>query len=319
VYLKLCLAGAFTAALCFAQARGQIGQFSAKIALEDGTNLPRQPLVSVRPGMSTACKVRQIFGNGTVIYSAWALDDELRTTDACAVEIRLDGYRTKQATLHDGETVVLKRQGDSEGVATPASSVSAPKGAAKAYGKGVEALRKGNFAEAEQSFQSAISQYPDYAQAYSDLGEALEKQKKMPEAQAAFEKAVALSPKYLKPYAQLARLAISQQRFQDAVEITGRAVKLGALEFPSVYYYRALAYRQLRQLPEAEDSVKQAIELDTDQQMPKSLFLLGLIMEEKGQRDAAIQAYDKYVHLSPKPPDADDVTARITRLKSAGS
>ncbi len=96
-------------------------------------------------------------------------------------------------------------------------------------------------------------------------------------------------------------------------------MKLGALEFPSVYYYRALAFRQLHNLPEAEDAVKQAIELDTDQQMPKAMFLLGLIMEEKGQRDAAIQAYDKYVHLSPKPPACGRCHCPIMRLKSAGS
>ena len=52
--------------------------------------------------------------------------------------------------------------------------------------------------------------------------------------------------------------------------------------------------------------------------MPKAMFLLGLIMEEKGQRDAAIQAYDKYVHLSPNLPGCGrrrcpDHTAEISR------
>ena len=295
----------------------QVGQFRAKIVLEDGTPLPHDPLVMNIPGTTRGCKIHQIFGNGTVIYSAWTYDPTV-TTDECTVEIRVEGLRTKRATLHDGAVIVLKRLGESEGVAVPASSLQAPKGAVKVYGKGVEALRQGKWAEAAESFQKAVELYPDYAQAYSDLGEALEKHSKAQEALAAYEKALALSPKYLKPYAQLARLAISQRRLQDAIDITQRAMKLNPLEFPSIYYYQALAKYELHDYGAAEESVKQAIELDTDKQMPRALYLLGLVLEQKGDRKAAVEAFEKYIAQSPKPGDAEDVKTRIARLK-AGS
>ena len=305
------------AVMCFGQGeRSQIGSYHAKIVLEDGTELPRQPIIMVRPQMHNGCRINQVFGNGTVMYSAWSNQPEL-PSDECIVEIRLEGLRTKVATLRDGAVVTLKRVGESEGVVSPASSLNAPKPAAKAYSKGVEALRKGKWDEAQKQFEQAVTIYPEYAQAYSDLGEALEKQQKPAEAQAAFQKALELSPKYLKPYAQLARLAISQNRLQDALQITDRAVKLNATEFPSIYYYQALAHFQMHQLQPAEDSLKQAIELDVDHQMPKAYYMLGLVLEQKGDKPGSIRAFEEYVAQSPKPPDADAVKDRIARMKAA--
>ena len=307
------------AALAFAQRgmneHGQVSQFQARIAVEDGTPLPHEPMVFVRNGMTIGCKVQQIFGNGTVIYTAWAFESN-KTSDECPVQIRLDGFRTLTTTLHDNATVTLKRLGENEGVVTPASSISAPKNAAKAYAKGAEALRKGNFAEAEKQFQSAVSEYPEYAQAYSDLGEALEKQKKFPEAQAAYDKALALSPKYLKPYAQLARLELARNGVDRALEITDRAVKLSPIDMPSIYYYRALALRQKGQLPEAEAAIKQAIEGDADRQLPRASYLLGLILEAKGDHKGAAEAFEFYSKWTPKPADAEEAAARAAKLKS---
>ncbi len=307
-----------TVLICSAQAptfsHGQIGTFTAKVVLEDGTPLPHEPLVTIRTNMGGGCKIHQIFGNGTIIYSAWTFETTT-TTDECPVEIRLEGFRMKIVTLRDAEVIALKRLGESEGVVAPASSSSAPRSAAKAYAKGVEALRKGRFAEAEKQLQNAVSLYPDYAAAYSDLGEALEKQKKFPDAQAAYEKALTLSPKYLKPYAQLARLEISRNAMDRALDITDRALKLNPIDMPSIYYYRALALWSLRKLDEAEQNVNQAIENDVDKQLPRAPYLLGLILEQKGDRDGAAQAFTIYAHWKPAQPDAGEAAARAARLK----
>lgn len=302
--------------VCFGQlGKSQIGTFHAKIVLEDGTELPRTPIIMIHPQMHGGCKINQVFGNGTLMYSAWSDQPDV-TSDECTVEIRLEGLRTKIATLRDGSVVTLKRVGLSEGVVSPVSSLNAPKPAAKAYSKGVEALRHGKWDEAQKDFEQSIKLYPEYAQAYSDLGEVLEKQQKPVEAQAAFQKALELSPTYLKPYAQLARLAISQNRLQDALQITDRALKLNPVEFPSIYYYQALAHYQMHQLQPAEDSLKQAIQLDVDHQMPKAYYMMGLVLEQKGDKPGAIHAFESYVEQSPKPNDADAVKDRIARMKA---
>jgi Flp pilus assembly protein TadD len=317
-YKTSAIAAAFVAAAAIATGQGRstgpVARWTAKIVLEDGTPLPADPLIALERSGTGDCKIHTVFGNGTVIYSAWMYTG-LETTDACPVQIRLEGYRTAHVVLHDGQTVVLKRVGESEGSITSLAAVKAPDAAKKAYNKGAAALRKGNWAAAQQSFEEAVGIYPEYDQAWSDLGEALEHQSKPDEARTAYGKALAASPKYLKPYAQLARLSIGQARYQEALDITARAMALNPLEFPSIYYYDALAHFQLQQTEAAEKSVKRAIELDVDHQMPRALYLLGLILEQKGDRAAALESMRAYAGLSPKPPDVEQVKQHISKLE----
>ena len=288
----------------------------AKIVLEDGTPLPTLPLIRVIPGQIGGCRIQDTFGNGTVLYTAWT-DDPTTTSDQCVIEIRLEGFRTKRTTLRDGAVVVLKRVGESEGSTVPASSLNAPAAAKKEFEQGAKALRTGNWTDAQQHLERATGIYPEYAQAHSDLGEALERQSKTAEARAAYERALAISPKYLKPYAQLARLAIGESRFSDAVAITEQAMQLNPLEFPSIYFYNAQAHFELHEPEAAEKSARQAVELDVDRQVPRSLYLLGLILEQKGELKDAIEQYRTYVGVSPKPADAAEVKRRIAALRQA--
>lgn len=305
-----------TAGIAAAQGRstGPIARWNAKIVLEDGTPLPADPLIALDRSGTGDCRILTVFGNGNVIYSAW-LYTGLNTTDACPVQIRLKGYRTTHAVLHDGAVIVLKRMGESEGSMTSITSIKAPAPAKKAYAKGIAAVRKGNWLAAQQDLEEAVAIYPEYDQAWSDLGEVLEHQSKPEEARTAYGKALAISPKYLRPYAQLARLAISQSRYAEAAEITGRAMPLNPLEFPSIYYYDALARFDLQQADAAEKSVKRAIELDVDHQMPRALYLLGLILEQKGDRAAALVAMRAYAGLSPAPSDVGQAKEHIAKLE----
>ena len=286
----------------------------ARIALEDGTPLPTLPLIRVIPGQLGGCRIHDTFGNGTVLYSSWT-DDETTRTDQCLIEIRLEGFRMKRVTLRDGAVVVLKRLGESEGSTVPASSLNAPPGARKEFEQGAKALRNGDWRNAQQHLEQAIAIYGEYAQAYADLGEALERQSKTAEARAAYERALAISPKYLRPYAQLARLAIGESRFSDAVAITEQAMQLNPLEFPSIYFYNAQAHFELHDSEAAEKSARQAVEQDVDRQVPRSLYLLGLILEQKGEKKDAIAQYRAYVGVSPKPADAAEVKRRIAALR----
>jgi tetratricopeptide (TPR) repeat protein len=306
--------GAMLTAFTAGAFQGRTSSWRATIVLEDGTSLAHFPLITVIPGQFGGCRIHEKFGNGTVLYTAWT-DDSTTTTDECSVEIRLEGYRTKRATLRDGAVVVLKRTGESEGSMVSASSLNIPPAARKEYEQGVRALNGGAWADARQHLEQAVAIYPDYAQAYSDLGEAWERQADAPQAKASYEKALAISPKYLKPYAQLAKLAIDESRFDDAVAITEQAMRMNPVDFPSIYYYNAQAHFERREFDVAEQSARRAVELDTDRQVPRSLYLLGLILEQKGDRKGAIDQWRTYVGLSPKPADAAEVKRRISVLR----
>jgi tetratricopeptide (TPR) repeat protein len=213
---------------------------------------------------------------------------------------------------------VLKRMGLHEGSTVSATALNAPEPAKKAYGKGVNAMNDEKWPVAQKNFEKAVEIDPDYAQAWSDLGEVLQKQSKPTEARAAWEKAVQADPKYIKPYIQLTALDLAEKRSEDAVEIGGKAVAMNPLEFPQLYFYYAAANYNLKHLDVAETSARRATELDNAHEIPRAELLLGSILVAKGDRAGGLQHFRKYLEIVPKAPDADQVKRAIAQLEAPG-
>jgi Flp pilus assembly protein TadD len=329
--MGVCALAAAAAALA---QRGISQEHTAKIVLEDGTPLPTTPeiipalnpkAVASNRAAAAICQF-DVFANGTVQYVVHPQTDtfckgleclDAQPTDACPVRIRLAGYRTAEVTLHQGAVIVLKRLGDNEGTTISVTVLNAPKDARKAYENGVADMGRKKWDAAQKEFERAVAAYPQYAPAWSDLGETLVQESKPQEARAAWDHALAADPKYLRPYIQLARLALSEGRTEDAVSITTRALALNPVEFPGLYYYDAVADFRLKRLDDAERSARRAVELDTNHEIPVAESLLGSVLALKGDRAGAIEHYRKYLQLSPKATDADQVRQRIAGLESA--
>ncbi len=311
-----------TAALA-ATATARAETFLANIVTEDGTPIPREP--QIIPSMTTRlepeCRILNVFGSGTVQYVVNMRDRtyDPNTMDICSVSIRLKGYRSVQATLRNHGTVVLKRIGGlHEGSTVSETALKAPEPAKKAYGKGVEAMTDEKWPAAQKNLEKAVEIDPDYAAAWSDLGQVLKEQSKAEEARAAWEKAVQADPKYLKPYIQLTMLDLEEKRPEDAVTIGGRAIAMNPQEFPELYYYYAAANFNLKHYDVAEQNVRRAVDLDKDHEVPRAELLLGTVLIAKRDRDGALQHLRKYLDTFPKAPDADQVRKTIAALEAPG-
>jgi tetratricopeptide (TPR) repeat protein len=171
---------------------------------------------------------------------------------------------------------------------------------------------------AQKNFEKAVEIDPDYAQAWSDLGEVLVKQSKPTEARAAWEKAVQADPKYIKPYIQLARLDMVEKRPDDAIEIGGKAVAMNPLEFPELYFVYAAANYNQKHLDVAEVNARRATELDKNHEVPRAEILLATVLIAKGDRNGALQHFRKYLEIVPKAPDADQIKRAIAQLEAPG-
>jgi tetratricopeptide (TPR) repeat protein len=244
------------------------------------------------------------------------------TADICSVTIRLKGFQPLQATLRNHGTIVLKHAGGlHEGSTVTATSLNAPEPAKKAFGKGVSAMDDGKLDAAQKNFEKAVELYPQYAMAWSDLGEVLRKESKPAEARAAMEKAVAADPKYIKAYVQLTMLDLEEKKMEDAATIAGKAVAMNPLEFPELYFYNAVANYNLKHLDVAEFSARRATELDSAHENPRAELLLGTILASKGDRSGGIEHFRKYLELAPKAQNAEQVQKAIEQLQAppAGS
>jgi Flp pilus assembly protein TadD len=310
---------ALTVALA-AVATASAESFHATIVTEDGSPLPNSPQIipDLSERLVQECQIVNIFGNGSIQYvvNYRSRPYDPSTADVCSVTIRMKGFQSMNATLHNDATIVLKHVGLHEGSTVSATSLNAPEPAKKAFGKGVNAMDDGKWAAAQKDFEKAVEIDPDYASAWSDLGEVLQKQAKPTEARAAFEKAVQADPKYIKPYIQLTMLDLQEKRPEDAIAIGGRAVAMNPLEFPELYFYFAAANFNLKRFDVAEANARRATELDHAHEIPRSEVLLASVLAAKGDRTGALQHFRKYLELVPKAPDADQVKRAIAQLEA---
>jgi tetratricopeptide (TPR) repeat protein len=318
----LTLAAAVTAALA-ATATATAETFHAQIVTEDGSPLATSPQIipSLSERLESECAIVNIFGNGSVQYMVnyRSRPYDPATADMCSVTIRMKGFQTAQVTLRNDATIVLKHSGVlREGSTVTASSLNAPEPAKKAFGKGVNAMGDEKWAAAQKNFEKAVEIYPEYAMAWSDLGEALKRQSKPTEARAAWEKAVAVDPKYIKPYVQLTMLDLEEKRVEDAATIAGKAVAMNPLEFPDLYFYNAMANYNLKHLDVAETSARRATELDTAHEIPRAELLLGSVLIARGDRAGALVHFKKYLEMVPKAQDAEQVRRAIAQLEVPG-
>jgi tetratricopeptide (TPR) repeat protein len=297
--------------------------YHASIVTEDGSPLATSPQIipDLSERLLQECVIVNTFGSGSVQYAVnWrSRPYDPATADVCSVTIRLKGYRTAQVTFRNDATIVLKRLGLHEGSTVSATALHAPEPAKKAYGKGVNAMTDEKWAAAQKNFEKAVEIDPDYAAAWSDLGEVLQKQSKSTEARAAWEKAVQTDPKYIKPYIQLTMLDLAEKRPEDAVTIGGRAVAMNPLEFPELYFYYAAANYNLKHFDVAEANARRATELDNAHEIPRAELLLASTLIARGDRAGALQHFRKYLEIVPKAPDAQQVKRAIAQLETPAS
>ncbi len=305
-----------------AAAAASAQSYHATIVTEDGSPLPTSPQIipSLSARLVQECVIVNVFGNGSVQYlvNYRSRPYDPSTADACTVTIRLKGYQAAEVTLRNDATIVLKRVGLHEGSTVTASALKAPELARKAYGKGVNAMTDEKWAAAQKNFEKAVEIYPDYAQAWSDLGEVLRKQSKPTEARTAWEKAVQADPKYIKPYIQLTMLDLAEKHPEDAVAIAGKAVAMNPLEFPELYFYYAVANYSLKHFDLAEANARRATELDSAHEIPRAEVLLATVLIAKGDRSGALQHFRKYLEIVPKATDADQIKRAIAALEAPG-
>lgn len=239
-----------------------------------------------------------------------------RTAGVCQAAFLIKGYGKITVTLRDGAVIRVKRTGDgAEGSAISVTTLQAPPEARKAWEKGMKALDNKKWAQAEKELRRAVTIHPEYASAWSALGEALGELSRPGEARAAWGRAIQADPNYVKPYVLLARLAVREGRMEDAATITGRAMEVRYTQSLPVYFYNAVANLAVGRLETAEKSARRAVELDPEHLVPKAEYLLGTVLAAKGDRQGAAEHMKKYLEVSPKAEDAQQVKQRITELE----
>jgi tetratricopeptide (TPR) repeat protein len=107
--------------------------------------------------------------------------------------------------------------------------------------------------------------------------------------------------------ASLAILQAGKQRWDQVAATTDAAIARHPLQWPSLYFYNAVAKYNLRRLDEAEHSADRAAQL----QFPRAHYILGRILAAKGEFRRAAEEMAKYLELMPNATDAELVRGEI--------
>jgi tetratricopeptide (TPR) repeat protein len=243
----------------------------------------------------------------------------------CELRASYPGYRSDVVELGtrraldnpDVGTIVLHRLVNVKGTTVSLTSALAPKHAQKDYQKGLQLAEKGKFDEAEKHLQQATDLYPKYAVAWFALGQVQEKENKNDDARKSFQAAAAADSKYVSPYDQLALLAARSGKWDEAANYSKQAIDLNPVEFPSSFWYNAIANYNLKKIDDAQKSTQALLKLDTRHQFPEAESMLAQIYLEKADYDQAAAHLKAYLALVPNAKNADTLKAALVKLEQA--
>jgi lipoprotein NlpI len=206
--------------------------------------------------------------------------------------------------------IMLKTKIDA---ANPAFA-NVPKAALDLYQKGAAAAQKGNSKSAVEFFSQAVSAYPNFPAALSELGLQYLKLVQMDKAGETFEALVKLKPDDPAAQLNLGIALFSQNKLDQAETHLREAIKLNNTG-SAAHYYLGVTLIKTKRYDDAQKELEAAITNGGDSIAQAHKFLGGLYMSARKNKQAADEL-EKYLQLDPKAPNAEQIRGTIKDLRS---
>lgn len=284
-----------------------------KVVMRDGSAPPGTA------GIQRLCSDSQGSAPGPITNKkgeyVWRMDVDNMLTRACTLEATLTGYVSTAIDISDlsgflsttkelPPLVLSKRGADPRTLQDSDSDVpSAARGAWKAAMKDVNT---GNLPEVASQLKLVVGAAPKFARGWQSLGIVDETLQLSAPARDAYMHAVAADPKMTIAYVTLSREDVLTKDWQGAEAAAATAIKLDTKRmYPEVYLHQAVARYELKDLPGAEASAREAIAAGKTKETVRAEFVLGRILDAKADYSGARDHITKYLALDPKTADAD--------------
>lgn len=250
----------------------------------------------------------------------WRMEVDPMKTRSCFLRANLQGYTSSSIDISALNSysntalpplVLTPASGDPTIVSVPDSAIPSKAGASwKAAMKAVDAA---NMPEAASRLQEAVAASPKFAGGWNALGLVYGMMSKPAEARDAYQHAIAADPKMLQPYVLLAREQIRAKDWEGASKTADALLKADTKHtYPEIYLHQAVARYGLKDLAGAQASVELAMRGDPGRK--RSEYVLGRILEAKGDIDGARQHMTKYVEQDPQAADIQRVVLHLQNL-----
>ena len=242
----------------------------------------------------------------------------------CSVSAVLPGFDSSQLTIANRDvlahpnigTITLKRESGAAGTAVSTITATAPKSAMKSFEKARSEWLDNKPDRAQRDLQRAVEIYPQFAEAWYQLGKIQEKVKS-PAAWESFAKAAAADPKFALPYEHLAPMSAQAEKWREVIDETNRALELNPRGTLDLWYYNALGNYHLKSLDMAETSANKSLAMDPLHVQPDTEQLLAVILVARNDLPSALQHLRNCLTYFPPGPNYELVKRQIAQIEPA--
>jgi tetratricopeptide repeat protein len=261
------------------------------------------PASTPRPGSSTSRRPLDLTG--------CELRAVLAGYQSSVVVLRLTGGDTWQ---YEVGTIFLRRLGNAPGTTISVTSMAAPKAAMRAFEK-AQKIKADKPEEAEKYLKKAVEVYPQFAAAWTLLGDIHRQRNEFDAARTDYARAAAADPQFVNPTYGLTVVAMQEKKWDEAVRLSDQVLKLNAGAFPLAYFFSAAANYNLQKFEAAEDSARKFKALDTQHDHPDVCLLLSYVLSRKQDYAGAAREIRDYLAVAPNSPDAETLKADAKRYE----
>jgi tetratricopeptide (TPR) repeat protein len=197
------------------------------------------------------------------------------------------------------------------------SDAQAPKKARHDYQKAEKAFESRQYGEARRQLEAAVDQYPCYARAQTKLGLLMSQQKDDKGAEAAFRKSISCDAGFLDAYLELGQLLNGERRFDEAAPVLGQGLRQAPASW-RFYYEEGVAQYGLGHYDLAEQQFGEAKSLTPEPPAELYAKLADFYLREQSFQKAYASMQD-YLKADPDGPFAPRIRTIMKQVESSGA
>jgi len=197
------------------------------------------------------------------------------------------------------------------------TDASAPKKARKELETGAQALEGRNLPEAQAHLEKAVGIYPCYARAQVLLASIFASQRNASGAEAALGKAIECDAGFLDAYVELGQLLNAEKKFQDSERVLTEGIR----HSPNTWqfqYQLAASYYGREQYTKAEEAYLKVQSLDPTPLPELHVKLADVYLKTKAY-DKAYAQMQEYLRIEPTGRFAEKVKTIMRQMESTGA
>ncbi len=205
-------------------------------------------------------------------------------------------------TLRKARTTPVEREGSS-GYTVSVHDLKVPGKARHEYTKGVERLQKNDAQGSLEHFKEATNAFPNYYEAYYQIGLANLELRRGNEAEQALQRSIDLSGGgYAEPQFALGALLCDRQSYTEAERVLRRAIDVNGNSWKGHLFLGQALFGQ-NKLAEAEKSAREVLLRKSD--VPSTYVLLANIHIRRHEYISGIKDLDTFLSMKPQGPTSD--------------